>query len=94
MSINYKPILKKLGEFYIGDIREDELKDYYKKWAEKNGIKLTKCFRLIRDTAYNSEGDVIPIVSETDAEIYYYDSFHRWCYLNKSDEGLYFEYCL
>ena len=94
MSINYKPLLKKLSEFYIGEMREDDLKKYYKKWAKKNGIELVKCIKLLQNTAFNSEGDVMPIVLETEKEIYYYDSVHRYCYFNKSEEGLYFVYTI
>lgn len=58
----------------------------------KHNVKSPKRFRLLKDTAYNSEGDIISIVEETENEIYYYDSCKRYCYLNKSEEGKIFEY--
>jgi hypothetical protein len=90
--MNYKPLLKKLYDFYIGELRENELRQYFNKWAENNNYILPKHIKLLKNTAYNSEGDIIPIVLETEKEIYYYDSCHRYCYLNKNEEGIYFRY--
>jgi hypothetical protein len=42
--------------------------------------------------AFNSVGEVVPLVSEDENSVYYNDSCHRYCYLNKCDEGLDFEY--
>ena len=40
----------------------------------------------------NDVGDVVKIVCETDGEVYYYDGFRRYCYLNKSEEGINYRY--
>lgn len=93
MRRNYTELLKQLNELYLGEIRTDAFLDFYKEWAEKNNYSLSKCFKLLTNTAYNSKGDIIPIVEETEEEIYYNDSCHRYCYLNKSEEGKTFEYC-
>jgi hypothetical protein len=35
----------------------------------------------------NHKGDILSVKEEDrDGTIYYYDSFHRWCYLNKEDK--------
>lgn len=36
----------------------------------------------------NDVGDTAKIVDETDGELYYYDGFRRYCYVNKSEEGI------
>ena len=40
----------------------------------------------------NSYGDIINVkaVGE-DGAIYYYDDFHRWCYMRKEEEGIAWE---
>lgn len=48
--------------------------------------------RFLTDTFGNSKGDVVGITMSTETELYYYDSFRRWCYLEKSLEGKDFEY--
>lgn len=65
-----------------------------RRYAERPHYKpiSKKRFKLLKDTAYNSEGDIINIVEESDNGIYYYDSFRRWCYLNKSEENDIFTY--
>ena len=40
----------------------------------------------------NDRGDIVRVVEETADEIYYYDSFRRYCYVNKADMGKEFEY--
>ena len=40
----------------------------------------------------NDVGDVVNVQMMTDGAIYYYDTFRRWCYLNKSEEGTAFEW--
>jgi len=40
----------------------------------------------------NSAGDIAKVVNETDGEVYYYDSFRRYCYMNKSEEGILYRY--
>jgi len=89
----YKNLIKKVYKQYLGDISSDELNDYFKEWARRNSYMLPKHIRFLKDMAYNSEGDIVPIIQETDGEVYYNDSCHRYCYLNKSDEGIDFEYC-
>lgn len=44
------------------------------------------------DTFGNSKGDVVRVRQETKIEYDYYDSFHRWCYVLKSEEGTIFKY--
>ncbi|CAB1251615.1 protein of unknown function [Ruminococcaceae bacterium BL-6] len=65
-----------------------------RRYAERPKYKpiTNKRFILLKNTAYNDEGDILDIIEETDNEIYYYDSFKRWCYLNKSEEHNTFEY--
>jgi len=40
----------------------------------------------------NSAGDIVKVVYETEKEVYYYDGFRRYCYLNKSEEGTEYRY--
>lgn len=40
----------------------------------------------------NDVGDIVKVVDETPGEVYYYDGFHRWCYLYKKDEGIDYRY--
>lgn len=90
----YRKLVNKLYEQYLGDICPDEVNQYFKKWAKKNNYPLPKHIRFLKDMAYNCEGDTVPVIQETDSEVYYNDSCHRYCYLYKSDEGSDFEYVL
>jgi len=45
---------------------------------------------LLEDTFGNDQGDVIFIVEETETDIYYYDNFGRWVYLEKNELGIVF----
>ena len=92
IDINESSLAKMVLEFYIGEIDEDDLKSYFKKWAKKNNYKLPKSIRLLKDIVTNDEGEIIHIVSETENEIYFHDGWDRWSYLNKNEEGLLFEY--
>jgi len=47
--------------------------------------------RLLKSTAYNDEGDTLKVVFEDELDIYYYDSFERYCYLEKFNEGIIWE---
>jgi hypothetical protein len=47
---------------------------------------------LLESTFGNDKGDMLKVLMETDGEIYYYDSFRRWCYLEKIEEGTAFEW--
>lgn len=40
----------------------------------------------------NDSGDIVNVIQETDNEIDYYDSSHRWCYVLKSEEGITYHY--
>ncbi|MFA6018605.1 MAG: hypothetical protein WC776_05530 [Patescibacteria group bacterium] len=40
----------------------------------------------------NSKGEIVKVVTENEKEIYYYDGFHRWCYVLKSEEGMAYRY--
>lgn len=90
--MNYKSLIKKVYEHYTGEINSDELNDYFVDWAEKNKYPMPKRIRLYKDTAWNCEGDIIPIVEECENNLYYNDSMHRWCYIEKKFEGDWFEY--
>jgi len=37
-------------------------------------------------------GEIFRVVTETDAEVYYYDANRRWCYFNKWEEGKNYRY--
>lgn len=44
--------------------------------------------RLLVDTAYNDEFDILNIKSvDNEGNIYYYDGMHRWCYLEGNTEN-------
>jgi len=47
--------------------------------------------RLLESTAYNDEGDILKVIFEDELDIYYYDSFKRYCYLEKFSEGIIWE---
>jgi len=47
---------------------------------------------LLQPTLGHSPGELVTIVEETDDELYYYDSFGRWCYVDKSEENESFRY--
>lgn len=40
----------------------------------------------------NYAGNIVKVVQETETEVYYYDSFRRYCYLPKSEEGVSYRY--
>jgi hypothetical protein len=91
-KINYKPLINKIYEHYLGEIYPDELNEFFIDWAKQNNYPLPKMIKLLTNMAYNSEGDIIPIVQECEENIYYNDGCHRYCYLSKKDEGIHFEY--
>ena len=37
-------------------------------------------------------GETFRVVEETAGEVYFYDEFRRWCYFNKSEEGVNYRY--
>ena len=37
-------------------------------------------------------GEIFRVVEETAGEVYFYDEFRRWCYFNKSEEGVNYRY--
>lgn len=37
-------------------------------------------------------GKIFRVVEETAGEVYFYDEFRRWCYFNKSEEGVNYRY--
>ena len=43
---------------------------------------------FLENTFGNDIGDRLRVVLETNTEIYYYDGFGRYCYLEKSEEGI------
>lgn len=56
---------------------------------------MTKNFariEFLQSTYGNDKGDIVEVQQENDTEIYYYDSFRRWCYLLKSEEGTTYRY--
>ena len=48
--------------------------------------------RFLTDGFGNDKGETVGITLSTELELYYYDGFRRWCYLEKSLEGKDFEY--
>jgi hypothetical protein len=40
----------------------------------------------------NDVGEIAKVVHETEGEVYYYDGFRRYCYMNKSEEGVNYRY--
>jgi len=48
--------------------------------------------RFLTGTFGNGKGDVVTLKEEDGKYIYYYDGFDRWCYLQKREEGITFEY--
>jgi hypothetical protein len=83
--VNYTGLVKKAYDFFVGDAGEDEFKLYFEQWAKKNEYTLPKRVRLLKDTAWNVEGDVLHILNEDEENIYYNDSMNRWCYLPKNE---------
>lgn len=90
--MKYRKIVNKLYKWVQGEIYNEELIDYFYKWAEENNFKLKKRIRFLENMAYNSEGDIVTVVLEDEDNIYYNDSCHRYCYQKKKDEGKLFEY--
>lgn len=43
--------------------------------------------RFLSESFGNSKGDEVYVQHEEDDAFYYYDSFGRWCYVSKMDEG-------
>jgi hypothetical protein len=85
-------LVKKMFLFYLGEISDEQLREYFVKWAVKSDYKLPKMIRFLKSSAYNSEGDIVPLANETDGEVYYYDSCRRYCYLSKTDDKDSFEF--
>lgn len=48
--------------------------------------------KFLKDGFGNGIGDVVKVIDETLEEVYYYDEFHRLCYLYKKDEGIDYKY--
>lgn len=48
--------------------------------------------RILEQTLGNDPGDVVQVQEETEDEVYFYDSFGRWCYLPKSSRGILWEW--
>lgn len=45
--------------------------------------------KLLEQTAYNDDGNILNIKSvDEEGNIYYYDCFKRWCYLTPQDKWL------
>ena len=50
--------------------------------------------KLLDDTAYNSFGDILNVkMVDEEGSIYYYDQFHRWCYLLAKEEDIVWKRC-
>ena len=47
--------------------------------------------RFLCSSFGNDEGDEVWVQHEEDDAFYYYDSFHRWCFVEKMDEGVQYE---
>ena len=50
--------------------------------------------RLLVDTYGNSAGDRVLVEGDDEKNIYYTDSFGRWCFLEKALEGVEFKYIM
>lgn len=50
----------------------------------KKQANSVKCVRLLRQTAWNDEEDILRVLTEDDENIYYNDSMGRYCYLPKN----------
>ena len=61
--------------------------EYYRQKLEKRKIRF-----LYAPLTNWPSGDTVEIENETETEIYYFDGFHRYCYVLKSDEGSVFQY--
>jgi len=45
--------------------------------------------KLLRDTAYNTAGDILYVQTmDEKGSVYYYDTYHRWCYLTADEEHI------
>ena len=86
-----KRLLEDATKWYLGDIDDDALKLSISMWLRKKG-KLPRHIKFLKPTAYNDVGDIVPIVEETKDNIYYYDNFRRWCYIEKLTENIDFVY--
>jgi hypothetical protein len=91
-KMNYKPLVEKVFKHYIGEIDGDDLNDFFKEWAKINNYPIPKMVRFLKDMPCNSADEIVPIIEETEGEVYYNDGCHRWCCLYKKDEGIDFEY--
>lgn len=47
---------------------------------------MKKYLKFLRTTYGNSVEDIVPVKEETETAYYYYDSFRRWCYLDKIED--------
>lgn len=48
--------------------------------------------RFLIDMFMGDAGDIVNVWAEDETALYYYDSERRWCYVNKSDEDVDWEY--
>ena len=55
---------------------------------KRRAVRAQGQIEFLKSTFGNDAGDSVRVVEETDEEVYYYDSFRRYCYLNKSEEGV------
>lgn len=68
-------------------------------WLEQNkpplevvSKKKPRYFRSLVEDYGLTEGSVYKVIEEDGSGLYYYDDWHRWCVLEKSTEGVDFQY--
>ena len=92
MKRDYKSLLEQSYQLYLREIDEDDFRYFFSDWAQENDFKMPKRIRFLENMAYNSSGETVPIVQETEKEVYYNDGCHRYCYLLKSEIGRLWEW--
>jgi hypothetical protein len=96
-SLNYDEQLELLNQaldqlFSMGTLRYNENGDLYWSATGEVAIKNRAKFRLLVDWACDEAGSKISIVDSDDKYLYYYDGCDRWCSVEKSLEGVEFDY--
>lgn len=70
------------------DASRKELEERQRSKREPTLFKI----RLLKGMFGNSEGDILKVkMVDEKGDIYYYDGFHRWCYLEAAEEGIAWE---
>ena len=56
---------------------------------KKSRVSIMAKYAQIEDL---KNGEIYKVLDETDGEVYFYDWARRWCYFNKSEEGVHYIY--